>query len=121
MTGWFIGLGDESKAAALKEAERISGIPAKAVEKDLWVTLSLKALFGSGHSHSFVFKGGTSLSKGWRLIERFSEDIDIALDPAVFGYGHPPPTLQNIRGETAQGGFPVRGGGGPTNTEALVP
>lgn len=35
---------------------------------------------------SFVFKGGTSLSKGWGLIERFSEDIDLAIDPQYFGF-----------------------------------
>ena len=35
---------------------------------------------------AFVFKGGTSLSKGWGLIERFSEDIDLAIDPQYLGY-----------------------------------
>jgi predicted nucleotidyltransferase component of viral defense system len=49
------------------------------------VTLTLKALFQSSYAKFFVFKGGTSLSKGWKLISRFSEDIDIALDPEAFG------------------------------------
>lgn len=63
----------------------LSGIAAKAIEKDWWVTLTLKALFESPYAKFFIFKGGTSLSKGWKLIERFSEDIDIALDPMAFG------------------------------------
>lgn len=52
-----------------------------AVEKDWWVTVTLKALFSTSFSDYLLFKGGTSLSKGWKDIElkRFSEDIDIAL------------------------------------------
>jgi hypothetical protein len=57
---------------------------AKALEKDWWVTLTLKALFQSAYAPLMVFKGGTSLSKGFKLIQRFSEDIDIALDPVAF-------------------------------------
>lgn len=62
-----------------------SGIQSKAIEKDWWVTLSLKALFSTPYAPYSIFKGGTSLSKGWKLIERFSEDIDIALAPEAFG------------------------------------
>ena len=50
-----------------------------AVEKDWWVTAILKVLFSLSPSKYMFFKGGTSLSKGWGLIDRFSEDIDIAL------------------------------------------
>lgn len=50
-----------------------------AVEKDWWVTAILKVLFSLSPAKYMFFKGGTSLSKGWRLIDRFSEDIDIAL------------------------------------------
>jgi len=49
------------------------------VEKDYWITLVLNRLSNSKFSNCFVFKGGTSLSKGFQLIERFSEDIDIAM------------------------------------------
>jgi predicted nucleotidyltransferase component of viral defense system len=49
------------------------------VEKDYWITLILYNLANSSYSDSVVFKGGTSLSKGYRLINRFSEDIDIAM------------------------------------------
>lgn len=50
-----------------------------AVEKDWWVTAILKSLFSLSPAPYMFFKGGTSLSKGWGIIERFSEDIDIAL------------------------------------------
>ena len=49
------------------------------IEKDYWITLVLKRLSESKYNNSVVFKGGTSLSKGYKLIERFSEDIDIAV------------------------------------------
>ncbi|MDR1116404.1 MAG: nucleotidyl transferase AbiEii/AbiGii toxin family protein [Tannerella sp.] len=49
------------------------------VEKDYWITLILNRLAQSSHVGSVVFKGGTSLTKGYRIINRFSEDIDVAL------------------------------------------
>lgn len=49
------------------------------VEKDYWITLALKHLANSKYFDNAVFKGGTSLSKGYNLIDRFSEDIDIAI------------------------------------------
>ncbi len=63
------------------------GLPKQAIEKDLWVTIILQILFGLPCADSLVFKGGTSLSKVWRLISRFSEDIDLAIDRAVFDLG----------------------------------
>lgn len=73
----------------LPVAERLASVQAtakekkiedRAVEKDWWVTIILKALFNMGCGPFLLFKGGTSLSKGWGLIQRFSEDIDIAID-----------------------------------------
>ena len=84
MTGW-LKLTDEQRRLTVEQAFIRSGINAKAIEKDWWVTLTLKALFKSVYAGFLVFKGGTSLSKCWKLIERFSEDIDIALDPEAFG------------------------------------
>ena len=55
-----------------------------AVEKDWWVTAVLYALFRTSPSEYLLFKGGTSLSKGWKIIERFSEDIDLALGRDFF-------------------------------------
>ena len=56
-------------------AERL-GISPTAVEKDYWVSQVLRVL-GRDFGGDFIFKGGTSLSKGYRLVERFSEDIDV--------------------------------------------
>ncbi len=83
MTGW-LNLTDEQRRQTLAQAQIQSGMAAKALEKDWWVTLTLKALFQSAYAPLMVFKGGTSLSKGFKLIQRFSEDIDIALDPVAF-------------------------------------
>ena len=66
------------------EAEH-SGINQAAIEKDWWVTVTLKALFQCACSDSLTFKGGTSLSKGFNIIERFSEDIDLSISHSFFG------------------------------------
>lgn len=84
MIDW-LHLTDKQRRTSISQAAIVSGIAEKAIEKDWWVTLTLKALFESPFAKFFIFKGGTSLSKGWKLIERFSEDIDIALDPIAFG------------------------------------
>lgn len=55
------------------------GLPQVYVEKDYWVTKALKYLSESAHVGDVVFKGGTSLSKAYRLIDRFLEDIDLAV------------------------------------------
>ena len=60
-----------------------------AIEKDWWVTAVLKALFQTSCKDALSFKGGTSLSKGWGIIERLSEDIDLALDHSFFGWIEP--------------------------------
>ncbi|NLM18441.1 MAG: nucleotidyl transferase AbiEii/AbiGii toxin family protein [Clostridiaceae bacterium] len=63
------------------------GISQAVVEKDYWVCVVLDYLFNeSKWKDAFTFKGGTSLSKCFRLIERFSEDIDLILDWRVLGY-----------------------------------
>src|SRR6185437_7854692 len=81
----WLQLSDDQRRDTLTQAEVRSGIITKALEKDWWVTLTLKALFRTPFANHMAFKGGTSLSKGFALIERFSEDIDIALDPQAFG------------------------------------
>jgi predicted nucleotidyltransferase component of viral defense system len=62
-----------------------TGYSTHAIEKDWWVTMVLKALFQTSCAGYLVFKGGTSLSKCWNLIERFSEDIDVAISRDFFG------------------------------------
>lgn len=57
------------------------------IEKDFWVCLVLDYLFyRCSYKNAFTFKGGTSLSKAWHIIERFSEDIDLILDWRILGY-----------------------------------
>ncbi len=62
------------------------GIHKAIIEKDFWVCLTLDYLFNkSNHKDAFAFKGGTSLSKGFNIINRFSEDVDLILDWRVLG------------------------------------
>ena len=71
--------------AILQAAEhfRGRGLRPAIIEKDYHVTEALRVVAATG-SDTVIFKGGTSLSKGWNLIQRFSEDIDIFLDPNAF-------------------------------------
>lgn len=84
----FATLPQEDRADALIVAAREKGMHPAIVEKDFWVCWTLDYLFGeSAFRDSFAFKGGTSLSKGFDLIERFSEDIDLIFDWRLLGYG----------------------------------
>ncbi len=56
------------------------------IEKDWWVVRTLELIQTMDVSKFIVFKGGTSLSKAWNIIERFSEDVDLALDRSFLGY-----------------------------------
>nr|WP_294991560.1 nucleotidyl transferase AbiEii/AbiGii toxin family protein [uncultured Sediminibacterium sp.] len=80
----FLQLSVEDRKILIAQVSTQLGLTTQAIEKDWWVTLALKALFSLPMREHFIFKGGTSLSKGWKLIERFSEDIDIALSPEAF-------------------------------------
>jgi hypothetical protein len=62
---------------------RPRGLREAIIEKDYYVTEALR-LITAAVGDKVIFKGGTSLSKGWNLIQRFSEDIDIFLDPTAF-------------------------------------
>ncbi|MDL2266028.1 nucleotidyl transferase AbiEii/AbiGii toxin family protein [Parabacteroides sp. OttesenSCG-928-G21] len=75
----------DEKTVMLQQVAEKKGIIEQAVEKDWWVTVVLKALSNTSWGNGvLLFKGGTSLSKGWNLIERFSEDIDLAVDRQFF-------------------------------------
>lgn len=65
---------------ALQAAALISGRRTQLLEKDIWVVATLGVLFEAPFGRHLVFKGGTSLSKVWRAIRRFSEDIDVTYD-----------------------------------------
>lgn len=75
-----------TKINAYTEISEKTGIANYAVEKDWWVVQTLSIIFDMEIGKHMVFKGGTSLSKAWNLIERFSEDIDLAIDRNFFGF-----------------------------------
>lgn len=85
---WF-GLNAQEHLDIFTETGSRMGLPAAAIEKDWWVTAALCVVFSLPYANHMVFKGGTSLSKGWNLIERFSEDIDLAIDRTVLGFHGP--------------------------------
>src|SRR5271163_884752 len=71
--------------AIIRAAEhfRPRGLREAIIEKDYFVTEALRIIAAVAGDKA-IFKGGTSLSKGWNLIQRFSEDVDIFLDPSAF-------------------------------------
>lgn len=77
----------ERRRRLCEEAEDRLGLSARNLEKDFWVCLTLRELFSlPGCGEHLTFKGGTSLSKGWQLIGRFSEDIDVVVDRSHLGF-----------------------------------
>ncbi|MFA7445728.1 MAG: nucleotidyl transferase AbiEii/AbiGii toxin family protein [Flavobacteriaceae bacterium] len=83
---WF-QLPDETKIRLFAETSRQLGLPSSAAaEKDWWVVQTLAVIFSMDCANALIFKGGTSLSKGWNVIQRFSEDIDLALDREFLGF-----------------------------------
>lgn len=83
----FIDLSKEDRADVLDRVSTELNIRQReVVEKDWWVTAVLRAIFCLPYAQHLSFKGGTSLSKCWHLIDRFSEDIDIAIDREYLGF-----------------------------------
>jgi len=83
----FVKLAKIERSQAFRIASEKLGYPAYVVEKDFWVTYILDTLFNRiNHQHRILFKGGTSLSKCYKLIDRFSEDIDLSLHMADLGF-----------------------------------
>ena len=83
----FIDLSTEDRMDILDRVSTELNIRQREViEKDWWVTAVLRAMFSLPYADHLSFKGGTSLSKCWHLIDRFSEDIDIAIDREYLGF-----------------------------------
>lgn len=83
----YIDLSKEDRIDVLNRVSTELNIKQREViEKDWWVTAVLRALFNLPYAQHLSFKGGTSLSKCWHLINRFSEDIDIAIDREYLGF-----------------------------------
>jgi hypothetical protein len=82
----WLALTDETKRNIFRETANAFNVPISAIEKDWWVVYTLALVFKTDCASSLIFKGGTSLSKGWNLIQRFSEDIDLVLDREFLGF-----------------------------------
>ena len=92
---WF-HLSRSDQGEALEVAASQTGRPAHLLEKDIWVVWTLDTLYRSTLATALTFKGGTSLSKAYKLIDRFSEDIDLTYDiralvPDLLREGNPIP------------------------------
>ena len=80
----YFSLNPAQQRQVIEQTAAKLNLPVQAVEKDLWVTAILQVLFTLPCAHGLVFKGGTSISKVWNAINRFSEDIDLAIDRSLF-------------------------------------
>lgn len=76
----FFQLSTAERLEALNTAANTSGLLPHLLEKDIWVVWSLQHLFAGPYAQHLVFKGGTSLSKAYGVIRRFSEDVDLTYD-----------------------------------------
>lgn len=82
----WLKLPDETRLNVFTETARDRGLLPFAIEKDWWVVHTIALIYTMDCAGSLVFKGGTALSKAWNLIQRFSEDIDLALDREYLGF-----------------------------------
>lgn len=82
----FYNLTTEQKQILFKEIQKETPIPPASIEKDWWVVQTLALVFQMEAAPHLVFKGGTSLSKTWSIIKRFSEDVDLALSREFLGF-----------------------------------
>lgn len=76
----FFQLSTAERLDALNAAASTSGLLPHILEKDIWVVWSLQHLFAGPYADHLIFKGGTSLSKAYGVIRRFSEDVDLTYD-----------------------------------------
>ena len=96
----FLALTDQDKRDVFEAAaSRLDTLPSY-VEKDFWVCLVLEALYNwlPDEHPKLLFKGGTSLSKAFGLIRRFSEDIDLVVyrDDLGFSDSHDPTVVEDL-------------------------
>ena len=96
----FLSLDSEERSNLFIEVAARTGISDVSAEKDFWVCYCLDYLFNRYKGKDYlIFKGGTSLSKAYRLVCRFSEDIDIILDPKALGADLELPSLHDARNQ----------------------
>jgi len=80
MSESYLSLSASDRTEALETAADKSGRPSHLLEKDVWVVWTLSVLYNSPFRNQLTFKGGTSLSKAYHAIDRFSEDVDLTYD-----------------------------------------
>jgi hypothetical protein len=102
MTLAFLEFPAGERKVYIDEAAARRGLAPVIVEKDFWVCWLLGILFQSSSRDAIVFKGGTSLSKVFGVINRFSEDIDLSLAPAFLGLDEPDTTAALSRGQAGK-------------------
>jgi len=83
----YIDLSIQDCQDILRRVQSETGKNPQIVEKDWWVVAILRALFALPYASHISFKGGTSLSKCRNLIQRMSEDVDVAIDREFLGFG----------------------------------
>lgn len=94
----FFKLKEKEKSEVFDSIASEINLPSHAIEKDWWVVQTLRLIFNLDEvGNHLLFKGGTSLSKAWNLIERFSEDIDLALNREFLGFDPGPISKSQIR------------------------
>jgi hypothetical protein len=104
VTEYFFDLSKKDQREVLEYGRAETGRPTHLLEKDVWVVWVLRALFESPLSVDLTFKGGTSLSKVYKVIDRFSEDIDLTCDirkliPDLIGEGGELPASRSQAGK----------------------
>jgi hypothetical protein len=102
MTPAFLGLSPDERRLYIDEAAARRGVSPVIIEKDFWVCWLLGVIFESSFRDAIVFKGGTSLSKVFGVINRFSEDIDLSLAPAFLGLDEPAATTTLSKGQASK-------------------
>lgn len=102
MTLAFLALPANERKVYIDEAAARLGVAPVIVEKDFWVCWLLGILFQASFRDAIVFKGGTSLSKVFGVINRFSEDIDLSLAPTFLGLDEPDTTDALSKGQASK-------------------
>ncbi|MFK4771764.1 nucleotidyl transferase AbiEii/AbiGii toxin family protein [Rhizobium sp. ZW T2_16] len=90
MAEQFLQLSRDDRREVLAIAAEKAGRPIHLLKKDTWVVWALQTLYGTTLGDHLVFKGGTSLSKAYNAIRRFSEDVDLTYDIRELAHKDPP-------------------------------
>ena len=100
----YLQLSSEDQKTYCAQAAAQLGLPPASVEKDFWVCWILRELVNLPEwGERLSLKGGTSLSKAWHVIERFSEDIDLVIDRTWLGFSEEKPGAGRLERDARRG------------------